>query len=153
MNNKNPLLEFFNFGKKQPVKLSYMKVTLLCSKNLVRFLETSLFNINKFKNDDEDLWIDNWYEYNEDMIPKFQKKLEIDLLSIGFPNKLLSTVEYDIYYMFRDHLKYNCYGTIKPTINNIRKDIIKYNNNKPYEIWDKSKLKAACKVHNVELVD
>lgn len=152
MSNKNPLLEFFNFGKKQPVKLSYTKLALLCSKNLVKFLETSLFNINKFKNDDEDLWIDNWYEYNEDMIPKFQKKLEIDLISIGFPNKLLSTVKYDIYYMFRDHLKYNCYATIKPTVNNIRKYIIKYNN-KPYEIWDKSKLKDACKVHNVELVD
>lgn len=147
---ENPVLEFFGFGK--PKSVSYNQICMLSSNALVSFLKSCINCVNKFKRPDEDDWETSWYEYCIEIAYPLQKKLASEFLSVGFPKQVIKLVEYDIFYLFRDNLKYCMLGSIKEDLMALKKSILKYNN-KPYQIFDKSALKQELSKYNVELVD
>ena len=146
----NPLMEFFGFGR--PKSISYNQLCMINSNMLCKILNDCLNCCSKFTYDDQDEWEDNWYERCELIAQAGAGYTQNMYKKLGMPGKLLKMIEMDLYYGFRDPIKYSMYGNIVKDIQNMKKLIMKYKG-KPYPLHDKTALKNELSIYNIELVD
>lgn len=107
MYKKNPIFEFFGFGRNSITSVSFNKIVKL---GIIEFLQSCISIMSKF--DTKDDWEeDSWATQCHDvLLPSHIKKTYNNLRNNGLRTINYMRFEYDFYETFKSCWKYCCFG-------------------------------------------